>query len=111
MMNNEPNLDRMFHALADGHRRAMVERLAGGPLSVSDLAGPLNISLPAVMQHLGVLETCGLVRSAKQGRVRTCTLDPAAIAAAENWLGARRALVQNRLDGLEKYLQSEGDTP
>ena len=78
MINNQPNLDRLFHALADGNRRAIVERLVAGPLTVSDLAEPMAISLPAVMQHLAVLEASGLVESAKQGRVRTCRLSAGA---------------------------------
>jgi DNA-binding transcriptional ArsR family regulator len=106
MMNHDPDLDRMFQALSDGHRRAMIDRLASGPLSVSDLAAPLAISLPAVMQHLGVLEACGLVQSAKQGRVRTCALAPEALGRAESWLRARRSMVEGRLDRLELYLNA-----
>lgn len=105
-MNHDSNLDRTFHALGDGNRRAMVERLAAGPLSVSDLATPLQISLPAVMQHLAVLESCGLVQSQKQGRVRTFRLDTNAVAAAESWLGARRAVALHRLESLDKFLKS-----
>ena len=79
MLNQAAPLDGIFHALADSTRRAMVERLSRGPASVSELAEPLAISLPAVLQHLQVLEGSGLVRSEKAGRVRTCRIDPAAL--------------------------------
>lgn len=104
MINNQTTLDRMFHALADGHRRSIIERLASGPLTVSDLAGPLHISLPAVMQHIAVLETSGLLVSEKQGRVRTCTLASGALTPAETWINARRSMVQRRMQRLEQFL-------
>ena len=72
----EGEVDLLFHALADPSRRAMVDRLIHGPASVSELARPLAMSLPAVVQHLHVLEASGLVRSQKVGRVRTCTVEP-----------------------------------
>ena len=104
------SLDLAFQALSDATRRALVARLAGGPLSVSELARPLPMSLPAVLQHLGVLETAGLVVSEKHGRVRTCRLDPAALAAAEQWLTAQRGEWERRLDRLADYLaQTEGE--
>jgi len=112
MLNQSPNLDRMFHALADPARRAMVERLSRGPAPVSDLARPLPMSLPAAMQHLGVLESAGLVRSEKLGRVRTCTLDTSALSQAERWINERRIEWEHRLDRLGEYLktlESEGD--
>lgn len=110
MINHDPTLDRMFQALADGHRRSMIERLSTGPLSVSDLAGPMDISLPAVMQHIAVLEASGLLQSEKRGRVRTCTLAPDALSRAEVWINARRTMVEGRLKRLEKFLeQNEGD--
>ena len=83
-------LDLTFQALADPSRRAMVDRLARGPASVSELARPLAMSLPSAMQHLQILEASGLVRSAKAGRVRTCTLDTAALSQAELWIAERR---------------------
>ena len=83
-------LDLMFQALADPSRRAMVDRLVQGPASVSELAQPLAMSLPSVMQHLQMLEASGLVRSRKVGRVRTCTLDTAALSQAEQWITQRR---------------------
>ena len=113
MLNLSADLDRLFHALADPARRAMVERLSRGPAPVSELARPLPMSLPAAMQHLGVLETAGLVRSEKSGRVRTCAINPAALSQAEQWINARRIEWEHRLDRLGDYLktlQDEGDT-
>lgn len=97
----------MYAALADGSRRAMVERLSRGPASVKELAAPLAMSLPAVLQHLRVLEGSGLIRSQKAGRVRTCHLEPAALQAAERWIADRRAQWVSRLDRLETYLNDE----
>jgi DNA-binding transcriptional ArsR family regulator len=113
MLNLSADLDRLFHALADPARRAMVERLSRGPAPVSELARPLPMSLPAAMQHLGVLEAAGLVRSEKTGRVRTCAINPAALSQAEQWINARRVEWEHRLDRLGEYLktlQDEGDT-
>jgi len=112
MLNQSSDLDRLFHALADPARRAMVERLSRGPTAVSDLARPLPMSLPAAMQHLGVLEAAGLVRSRKIGRVRTCAIEPKALSLAEQWINARRIEWDHRLDRLGDYLktlQDEGD--
>src|SRR5579871_6452118 len=102
-------VDRVFQALADPNRRAMVERLGRGPRSVSELARPLSMSLPAAMQHLRVLESSGLVRSEKRGRVRTCHLEPAALAPVEQWMGARRAEWERRLDRLGDFLSETPD--
>jgi DNA-binding transcriptional ArsR family regulator len=85
----------------------MVARLGRGPATVKELAGPLTMSLPAVLQHLRVLEDSGLIRSQKNGRVRTCYLQPAALQAAEQWIADRRAEWVNRLDRLETYLTSD----
>src|SRR3954468_19314798 len=104
----DESIDRVFHALADPSRRVIVERLSRGPASVSDLARPLPMSLPAVVQHLQLLEASGLVRSRKQGRVRTCTIEPAALQSAADWVTAQRAEWERRLDRLEAYL-NEGD--
>ena len=112
MLNQRPDLDRMFHALADPARRAMVERLTLGPAAVSELARPLPMSLPSAMQHLGVLEAAGLVRSQKVGRVRTCAVEPDALRLAGGWIDARRIEWEQRLDRLGDYLktmQDEGD--
>lgn len=94
----------MFHALADGTRRSMLERLGRGPASVSELALPLSMSLPAVVQHLQVLEQAGLVTSRKIGRVRTCELEPGALQQVERWVEARRLEWERRLDRLGAYL-------
>src|SRR6516165_1994066 len=106
MLNQSPNLDRLFHALADPARRAIVERLACGPAPVSELARPLPMSLPAAMQHIGVLEAAGLVRSEKVGRVRTCAIEPKALSLAEQWIAGRRTEWELRLDRLGEYLNS-----
>jgi DNA-binding transcriptional ArsR family regulator len=105
-------LDHTFQALADPTRRAMLERLAAGPASVSELAQPLPMSLAAVMQHLKVLEESGLVTSRKAGRVRTCEIAPARLGEAERWVAERRALWERRLDRLGQFLENEeGKTP
>jgi DNA-binding transcriptional ArsR family regulator len=101
----DSQLDRTFHALADPARRAMVERLTLGPASVSELAQPLAMSLPAVVQHLAVLQTCGLVASQKAGRVRTCRLEPAGMSLAETWINQRRIDWEARLDRLGAHLR------
>jgi DNA-binding transcriptional ArsR family regulator len=106
MLNYEAPLDGAFQALADPTRRAMVERLAQGPATVSELKRPLVMSLPAVMQHLAVLETSGLVVSQKSGRVRTCRINPAALAEAERWIAERRLEWERRLDRLGEYLKT-----
>src|ERR1035441_2332852 len=98
MLNQEAPLDLVFQALAVPARRVMVERLSLGPASVTQLAKPLAISLPAVVQHLQVLEASGLIRSEKAGRVRTCRIDPAALKTAEDWIARRRANWERRLD-------------
>ena len=110
MLNYSPApLDLMFQALADPTRRVMIERLARGPASVSELAKPLDMSLPAVVQHLQVLETSGLIRSEKQGRVRTCRIEPKALRTAEHWIAARRSVWERRLDRLGDYLAAQED--
>ena len=102
-------IDLVFQALADSTRRAMVERLSRGHASVTELASPLRMSLPAVVQHLRILEASGLVRTKKTGRVRTCRLEASALLDAENWIAARRALWQRRLDRLADYLAETGN--
>ena len=106
-------LDQTFQALADPTRRAMIERLGRGPASVTELAQPFAMSLPAVVQHLQLLEASGLVRSEKVGRVRTCRLEPAAISLAEQWINQRRSDWEARLDRLGEYLKNNppGETP
>lgn len=110
VMFRDTTLDLAFQALADPSRRAMVDRLAQGPASVSELAKPLAMSLPAVMQHLQVLEASGLVVSEKIGRVRTCRIEPKALTQAEQWIAERRALWERRLDRLGQFLdETEND--
>jgi DNA-binding transcriptional ArsR family regulator len=104
MLNYQTSLDSAFKALSDPTRRAIVERLARGPASVSDLAEPLPMSLPAVHQHLQVLEEAGLMRWEKKGRVRWCRLDAKGLGAAEAWISDRRRLWEKRLDALEAHL-------
>src|SRR5882724_3926684 len=111
MLNYQAPLDRAFQALADPARRVMVERLARGPASVSELAEPLDMTLSAVVQHLAVLEASGLVRSEKIGRVRTCRIEAKALRKAEDWIAGRRALWQRRLDRLGDYLAAQDDPP
>ena len=106
-----PPVDAVFHALSDANRRAMIDRLLDGPASVSELARPLAISLPAVVQHLHVLEDSGVVRSHKAGRVRTCEIEPQALSAAERWIGERRASWEERLDRLGEFLAERPDGP
>src|SRR5580704_6234945 len=105
MLNQRVPLDLAFQALADSTRRAMVDRLSQGPASVSELARPLAMSLPAVVQHLHVLEASGLVHSEKVGRVRTCRIEPVALGGAEQWIAERRADWERRLDRLGEYLE------
>ncbi|WP_334164370.1 ArsR/SmtB family transcription factor [Phenylobacterium sp.] len=106
-----PGLDALFQALADPTRRAMLERLSRGPASVSDLARPFDMSLPAVVQHLAVLEAAGVVKSEKVGRVRTCQLDAAVLSRAEQWIHERRTAWERRLDRLGDYLAANPDPP
>ena len=97
-------LDQAFQALADGNRRAIVARLARGTASVSELAAPLNVSLPTVLQHLDVLQRSGLVRSEKVGRVRTCRLEPDPMRAVEHWIADHRVVWERRFDRLGDVL-------
>ena len=99
-----PKIDAILHALGDPTRRAMVERLVQGAATVSELAQPLPMSLPAVMLHLKVLEESGLVTSEKIGRVRTCRIDPKMLSQAEQWVAERRQMWERSLDRLGAYL-------
>ena len=99
-------LSRVFQALTDPPRRAVLERLTRGPAPVSELAQPFKMALPSFVQHLQVLEKCGLVQSKKQGRVRTYTLAPQPLKAAEHWLSAQRAHWERRLDALDDFLKT-----
>jgi DNA-binding transcriptional ArsR family regulator len=107
MLNNSAQLDRLFNALADRSRRVMIERLSRGPAPVTELARPLAMSLPSVMQHLEVLQAAGLVHSKKVGRVRTCSIHPQVLSRVEHWLNARRVEWEQRLDRLGAFLESD----
>ena len=98
------NIDRVFHALADPTRRAILDRLSAGPLSVSGLAAPLDITLTAVIQHLQVLEESGFVHTEKVGRVRTCRIEASGFSALEQWIEAHRTMWERRLDRLGDLL-------
>ena len=111
MLNYRAHLDLAFQALADPARRAIVERLARGPATVSDLARPLPMSLPAVMLHIKVLEESGLVKSEKVGRVRTCRIQAQTLSQAEQWIAERRQMWEQNLDRLGAFLdQSKPET-
>jgi DNA-binding transcriptional ArsR family regulator len=99
-------LDTTFRALADPSRRSIVARLSRGPASVSELAAPLAMSLPAVVQHIDVLQHSGLVRSEKVGRVRTCRLEPAPLRSVEQWIAGHRTTWEDRLDRLGDVLDA-----
>ena len=99
-------LTGVFRALTDPTRRAVLERLTRGPAPVSELAQPFEMALPSFVQHLQVLEKCGLVQSKKQGRVRTYTLAPQPLKAAEHWLSAQRVHWERRLDALDDFLKT-----
>jgi DNA-binding transcriptional ArsR family regulator len=109
MPNQSASLDLMFHALSDSTRRVMVERLCRGSASVSELARPFSMSLPAAMQHLQVLEASGLVRSEKIGRVRTCRLEFTMLNIVQQWINERRALWEARFDRLEGFLAESAE--
>jgi DNA-binding transcriptional ArsR family regulator len=107
-MLNRTNVDRVFHALGDPTRRAILERVSQGPVSVSSLAKPLRITVAATVQHVQVLEKSGLVHTTKVGRVRTCRMEAKGLSVAEQWINERRSLWEGRFDRLGELL-SEGD--
>ncbi len=104
MSRKKPDADLVFQALGDPTRRRMLERISRGPMSVSQLAEPFEMTLAAVVQHLQVLEECGLITTQKTGRVRTCSIERAGFAIAEEWIAARRSLWDKRLDALGDLL-------
>jgi DNA-binding transcriptional ArsR family regulator len=110
MLNNAP-VDRVFHALAEPTRRAMLERLGVGPMSVSELAKPFAMTLAAIVQHIQVLERSGLVRTEKIGRVRTCRIEAGGLSLIEQWIAERRTLWERRLDLLGDVLAESKQTP
>lgn len=107
MLTQRARVDRVFHALGDPTRRAIIEKLSAGAVSVSSLAKPLDITLAAVVQHVQVLERSGLVRTTKVGRVRTCRIEPKGLTVAERWIEDRRSLWERRLDRLGALLEGE----
>ena len=106
MPNQLMQLNRVFQALADPTRRAVLERLNRGPAPMSELAEPFDMALPSFSQHLDVLEDCGLVRSSKEGRVRTYQLQPRPLEAAEHWMARQRAMWERRLDQMDTYVKT-----
>ncbi len=110
MPNCSLELDRQFQALSDSTRRAIVERLSRGPAATTELARSFDMALPSFIQHLDVLERCGLITSCKQGRVRTYRLAPAPLEDAGRWLDAQRTLWQSRLDQLDDHLNDLKET-
>ena len=109
MLNHGDELDGVLHALADPTRRAIVEHLGRGPATVSELAAPLPMSLPAVTQHLKILEASGVVTSEKVGRVRTCRLELTRLATVQDWIAERQRTWERRLDRLGEFLAAEHD--
>ena len=107
MAKRKIDIDRLFHALGDPTRRAMLDRLSAGPLSVSALAAPLGITLTAVAQHLQILEECGLAHTEKLGRVRTCRIESAGFDALERWIRDHRTVWERRLDRLAALLEED----
>jgi DNA-binding transcriptional ArsR family regulator len=105
------DVDRLFHALGDPTRRAILDRLKERPLSISMLAEPLGITLTAVAQHLQILEGCGLAHSEKAGRVRTCRIGTAGFDALEQWVREHRTVWERRIDRLSELLEEEGEGP
>ena len=104
MAKHDPDLSLLFHALSDPTRRAILSRLAQGPAPVSELARPTGLRLPTVMRHLSVLEEAGLIATSKDGRVRSCTIVPEAMAPVRTWLDEQRAIWESRLDRLDDYV-------
>lgn len=107
MANQQTALDSVFHALADPTRRAVVSRLLGGDAAVKQLSEPFDMGLPAFMKHLAVLETSGLIRTEKRGRVRTCHVDAARLATAEGWLAEQQMIWRSRTDRLAAFVESQ----
>jgi DNA-binding transcriptional ArsR family regulator len=107
MKKRKIDIDRLFHALGDPTRRAILDRLSRGPLSVSELAAPLGITLTAVTQHMQILEECGLAHTEKLGRVRTCRIEPSGFDALDHWIRDHRTMWERRLDRLGALLEED----
>ena len=109
MAKRKIDVDRLFHALGDPTRRAILDRLSRGPLSVSELAAPLGVTLTAVAQHLEILEECGLAHTEKLGRVRTCRIESAGFDALEQWIRNHRTMWERKLERLNAFLEEEDE--
>ena len=107
MHTSTEQLDGIFQALADPTRRAILHRLGGGPAGVGELAKPFDMALPSFMKHIAALEQSGLIRTAKSGRVRTCTLEPATFELVDGWLGEQRRLWAGRTDRLAAFVTKD----
>ena len=107
MLNKSTTIDRVFAALADPTRRSIVSRLSRGPASVSEIAAPLKMSLAAVVQHIQILEHSTVISTRKQGRIRTCRIEPSTLASAEEWLKDRRSMWESQFDLLGEVLRQE----
>lgn len=107
MANDTASFDSVFHALADQTRRAVIGRLLHGPASVTELASPFEMGLPAFLKHVRVLEESALIRSVKSGRVRTCHVQPERLSAVEGWLAEQRAIWAARADRLADYVENQ----
>jgi DNA-binding transcriptional ArsR family regulator len=107
MDNYSRQLDGIFRALADPTRRAVIDRLADGPASITDLAQPFDMALPSFLKHIRVLEQSGLIQTRKVGRVRTCAISPQAFTAIESWLSVQRAAWESHADRLEQFVLSD----
>lgn len=106
-MEQYSRLNGIFHALADPTRRAVLAKLGKGPASITELAEPFDMALPSFMKHIRLLEDCGWIRTRKEGRVRTCTIEKKPLAAIEGWLSTQRALWEGRTDRLEQFVTSK----
>jgi DNA-binding transcriptional ArsR family regulator len=106
MANHDTDLSLLFHALSDASRRSILSQLAQGPARVTDLAGPTGLRLPTVMRHLSVLEQAGLITTAKDGRVRTCAIQPDALMPARSWIDQQRSIWEDRLDRLDAFVMT-----
>jgi DNA-binding transcriptional ArsR family regulator len=110
MSKQNPQIDRLFHALGDPTRRAILDRLTGAPMSVSQLAEPMGVTLTAVAQHLQIMEEAGLVHTEKLGRVRTCRLEPGGLRILEQWIRDHRTSWERKLDRLGEMLAEEDES-
>lgn len=106
MAKHDPNLDLIFQALSDPTRRAMLARMADGPLPVSDLARPTGLALPTILRHLSVLEAAELIETEKTGRTRMCRARPETLVATMDWMAEQKALWEARTDRLEAFLET-----